>query len=68
MTAPPCPAPDPAPAPPCLPPAHHLQPPAGGVCGTCVSKLRSGRVDLGWLADLDEGSVLSQAQIRVSER
>ena len=40
---------------------------AGGVCGTCVSKLRSGRVDLGWLADLDEGSVLSQAQIQVSQ-
>ncbi|EFN51174.1 hypothetical protein CHLNCDRAFT_15322, partial [Chlorella variabilis] len=34
----------------------------GGVCGTCVSKLRSGQVDLEWLDVLDEGSVLSQEQ------
>lgn len=35
----------------------------GGVCGTCVSKLRSGQVDMEWLAVLDEGSVLSKEQI-----
>jgi ferredoxin len=37
----------------------------GGVCGTCVSKLRSGRVDMEWLAVLDDGNVLSQEQIQV---
>jgi hypothetical protein len=35
------------------------------VCGTCVSKLRSGRVDMEWLAVLDDGNVLSQEQIQV---
>lgn len=35
----------------------------GGVCGTCVSKLRSGEVDMEWLAVLDDGNVLSKEQI-----
>ncbi|PSC69244.1 ferredoxin [Micractinium conductrix] len=35
----------------------------GGVCGTCVSKLRSGQVDMEWLSVLDDGNVLSQEQV-----
>ncbi|KAL4439813.1 hypothetical protein ABPG75_002814 [Micractinium tetrahymenae] len=35
----------------------------GGVCGTCVSKLKSGQVDQDWLTVLDDGNVLSQEQI-----
>lgn len=33
------------------------------MCGTCVAKLLSGKVDLGWLCDLDDGSVLTQEQM-----
>lgn len=38
-------------------------PHAGGVCGTCVSKLKSGEVDQDWLTVLDDGNVLSREQI-----
>lgn len=62
----PCPSPSSSP-PPFTPLTRHpparLHAPAGGVCGTCVSKLVSGQVDLDWLTVLDDGNVLSKEQI-----
>jgi ferredoxin len=36
---------------------------AGGVCGSCVSKLVSGDVDQSWLCELDDGNVLTREQM-----
>ena len=35
------------------------------MCGTCVSKLVSGEVDIGWLEALDDGSPLTPEQVKV---
>lgn len=60
------------PAPPRSPPSINAPPctvclaprsRAGGVCGTCVSKLVSGQVDNEWLDVLDDGNVLSKEQV-----
>eukprot|EP00887_Chlorella_sp_A99_P000491 scaffold17.g491.t1 len=35
----------------------------GGVCGSCVAKLVSGKVDMGWACELDDGNVLTEEQM-----
>lgn len=35
----------------------------GGVCGSCVAKLVSGKVDMGWACELDDGNVLTEDQM-----